>query len=64
MEIFWIMGAFFLFVTFIYVVISLMFPEWVGITGKKALEIQKEQQSTESPNINQTSNDDSSEKQS
>jgi hypothetical protein len=25
-------------------VISLLFPEWVGMTGKKALEIQKEQQ--------------------
>lgn len=47
MEIFWIMGAFFVFITFLYVVISLMFPEWVGITGKKALQIQKEQQQEE-----------------
>lgn len=40
----WIIIAFIVFLTFAYIVISFMFPEWVGMTGKKALEIQREQQ--------------------
>jgi len=47
MEIGWIMLGFFVFVTFIFMVIAVFFPEWVGITGKKALEIQKEHAGTE-----------------
>lgn len=38
----WIMFAFFVFVTFVFIVFAVFFPEWVGITGKKALEIQKD----------------------
>ena len=45
MELFWAMFIFFMIVTAVFIVIALMFPEWVGITGKKALEIQKHQQS-------------------
>lgn len=44
MELFWIMFIFFVFVTAVFIVISFIFPEWIGITGKKALEIQKHQQ--------------------
>jgi hypothetical protein len=44
MEMFWVMFIFFAFVTAVFVVISFIFPEWIGITGKKALEIQKHQQ--------------------
>jgi hypothetical protein len=40
----WIVIGFVVFLTICYVVISLLFPEWVGMTGKKALQIQKEQQ--------------------
>ncbi|MFN7729305.1 MAG: hypothetical protein ACK5P7_09130 [Bdellovibrio sp.] len=40
----WIMCGFFVFVTFIFIVIAVFFPEVVGITGKKALQIQREQQ--------------------
>jgi len=43
MEIGWIMTGFFIFVTFIFVVIAFFFPEWVGITGKKAREYIDEQ---------------------
>lgn len=32
----WIMGAFFIFVTFVFIAIAFFLPEWVGITGKKA----------------------------
>jgi F0F1-type ATP synthase membrane subunit b/b' len=43
MELFWVMLIFFLFITIVFVVIAFLYPEWVGITGKKALEIQKHQ---------------------
>lgn len=43
MELFWVMFIFFIVVTAVFAVISFMFPEWIGITGKKALEIQKHQ---------------------
>ena len=48
MELFWIMFIFFVVVTVVFVVISFLFPEWIGITGKKALEIQKHQQGEDS----------------
>lgn len=44
MELFWVMFIFFIVVTAVFIVISFLFPEWIGITGKKALEIQKHQQ--------------------
>ena len=40
----WIIIGFIVFLTLTYIVISFLFPEWVGMTGKKALEIQKHQQ--------------------
>lgn len=43
MELFWVMFIFFIIVTAVFIVISFLFPEWIGITGKKALEIQKHQ---------------------
>lgn len=47
MEIIWILIGFFALFTMIFIVIAIFFPEWVGITGKKALEIQKHQQNDE-----------------
>lgn len=44
MDLIWIMFSFFILVTAIFVVIGLFFPEWVGITGQKAHEIQRHQQ--------------------
>lgn len=38
------MFTFFILVTAIFIVIGVFFPEWVGITGKKAHEIQQHQQ--------------------
>lgn len=43
MEIIWILIGFFALFTMLFIVIAFYFPEWVGITGKKALEIQKHQ---------------------
>lgn len=34
----WILGGFFIFVTLLFIAIAIFFPEWVGITGKKARE--------------------------
>ena len=48
MEILWIMGGFFIFITMIFVVFAIFLPEWVGITGNKAKEIMSHQQG-ESP---------------
>ena len=44
MDLLWIMFSFFILVTAIFVVIGIFFPEWVGITGQKAHEIQRHQQ--------------------
>jgi hypothetical protein len=38
----------------IFIVIAFMFPEWIGITGKKALEIQKHQSSNTDQNTEPT----------
>jgi hypothetical protein len=43
MEIVLAMGIFFVFVTVIFIAVAVFLPEWVGITGKKAKEIMKEQ---------------------
>lgn len=42
MDLIWIMLGFFVFITIVFVVLALAFPEWFGITGKKALDIQKQ----------------------
>ena len=47
MEIIWILIGFFALFTMLFIVIAIYFPEWVGITGKKALEIQKHQHTEE-----------------
>lgn len=52
MEILWIMGFFFILCTMLFLAIAFFFPEWVGITGKKAHEINKShQEETESKDI-------------
>jgi hypothetical protein len=49
MEIAWVMGIFFTFVTIIFIAVAIFLPEWVGITGKKAQAIIKEHQGDSSP---------------
>lgn len=41
MEIIIIMGFLFIFFTVVYVVLAIYAPEWVGITGNKAHEINR-----------------------
>ena len=48
MDMFWVLFFFFIFVTILFIIIAIFLPEWVGITGKRALEIEKHQQSDES----------------
>lgn len=43
MELFWIMTGLFVFITVLFIVIAFLFPELVGITGKKAQEIMNHQ---------------------
>ena len=43
MELFWVMGLFFIFVFVAFVVFAVFLPEWIGITGAKAREVMKEQ---------------------
>jgi len=40
MEIGWIMGGFFLFLTLVYIVLAIFIPELVGIQGKVARKIE------------------------
>jgi hypothetical protein len=51
----WALFAFFIFVSIAFVVLAILFPEWFGITGKKALEIQKHQQG-DNPDKTETNN--------
>ncbi len=44
MDLAWILGGLFVFVTLIFIAFAVFFPEWVGITGKKARQTMKEQQ--------------------
>ena len=44
MDLIWIMFGFFVFITIVFVILGLFFPEWLGITGKRAKEIQLHQQ--------------------
>lgn len=39
----WLLFGFFAFVTIAFVAFAYFFPEWIGITGQKAKEIQKHQ---------------------
>lgn len=44
MEMFFILIGFFIFVTVSFFIFAVYFPEWVGITGKKAHEVTRSQQ--------------------
>ena len=60
MEIGWIMGIFFVFVTIIFIGVAIFLPEWVGITGKQAraiLEEHKEELSHSSASQNRKDDD-------
>lgn len=46
MEMFMVMGVFFAFITIVFIAVAFFLPEWVGITGKKAMEIEQHQQQT------------------
>lgn len=46
-----ILFGLFVFMTFLFIVFAVFFPEIIGITGKKALQIQKEQMGIESEKI-------------
>lgn len=43
MDLIWVMFGFFAFITLVFIVLAFIYPEIVGITGKKAREIQKHQ---------------------
>ncbi len=47
MEIIIVMGVLFIFFTVVYIVLAIYAPEWVGITGKKAHEINQSHHSEE-----------------
>jgi hypothetical protein len=47
MEVAVVLGVFFLVCTLVFVFIAIFLPEWVGITGKKAKDVMKEQQGEE-----------------
>ena len=40
MDLFWAMFGFFVFITIVFVTVGIFLPELLGITGKKAKEIQ------------------------
>ncbi len=39
----WVMLGFFIFITILFLVLAVLFPEWFGITGQVALKIQEHQ---------------------
>jgi hypothetical protein len=43
MDIMWVLIFFFAFITIVFIAFAYFFPEWVGITGKKALKVQEHQ---------------------
>lgn len=43
MEMIWVLVGFFAFMTLAFIAIAYFLPEWIGITGQKALEIEKHQ---------------------
>lgn len=40
------MGIFFIFITMLFVALAVFYPEWFGITGKKAHEVIEAQKET------------------
>ena len=59
MEIIVAMGFLFIFFTVVYVILAIYAPEWVGITGKKAHEINKSHHTEESTAETSSGNKDS-----
>lgn len=57
MEIIWILGVLFIFVTLVFVTIALLYPEWVGITGSVAKRIEAEQRGDASTGPNSSESD-------
>lgn len=49
MEIAWALGIFFTLSTVVFIAIALIYPEWVGITGKVAKEFEKQQRGDNPP---------------
>lgn len=47
MEIFWILLLLFVVVTMVFVGLAVMFPEWVGITGSVAKQMEADQRGEE-----------------
>lgn len=43
MEMIWVLGGIFIFATLLFMAVAFFLPEWVGITGKKAIQNMKEQ---------------------
>lgn len=43
MNVLWILAILFVVVTFVFIALALMYPEWVGITGKVAKRMEAEQ---------------------
>lgn len=43
MDMIWLLSGFFAFITIAFIALAYFLPEWVGITGRKALEIEKHQ---------------------
>lgn len=43
MDIMWVLVIFFAFITIASIAFAFYFPEWIGITGKKAIEILEHQ---------------------
>lgn len=55
MELIWVMVGFFAFITLVFIAVAYFLPEWIGITGQKALEIEKHQNSTSDTAANNSS---------
>ncbi len=47
MEMFWILAALFITITFAFVAMAFLFPEMVGITGKVSKDIERHQRGDE-----------------
>jgi len=41
MDLIWVMFAFFILITIVFIIVGFFFPELLGITGNKAKEIQR-----------------------
>lgn len=50
MDIIWVISGFFIFILIVFIVITFLFPEVMGITGKKARDIMEHQQGEKPPN--------------